>query len=76
MMHRLKLVEVETTYKYECFTTYIHLFLFHFFIFYLTHILLTTTMHKTASLADEGNSAYKPMEISIKTNFLLTRTMP
>ena len=40
----------------------------------MTNILHTSTEHMTASLADEGNSAYcqssdahnKPMEISIK----------
>ena len=45
----------------------------------MTHILRTSTEHKTASLADEGNSAYcqssgahnikhtyKPMEINIE----------
>ena len=45
----------------------------------MTHILHTSTVHKTASLADEGDSAYcqssgannikhrlKPMEISIE----------
>ena len=50
----------------------------------MIHILHTRTVHKTASLADEGNSAYcqssghtplnidRPMEISIKSFHLNT----
>ena len=40
---------------------YIQLFFFFFMFGYMSHILRTSTEHKTASLAEEGNSAYFPV---------------
>ena len=44
----------------------------------MTHILHTNTVHKTASLADEGNYAYYTDAVTRDRtqNVLITRTMP